>query len=224
VAFNETLGWVALEIRVRSPDAMPEQLKGLPFTHTGGPGNSSTAGGAPAYRAAQFKGPSGEPLYFTQHTQLDTLLEHGPNNVGPLFIQTLAARPYLETRDFYQETLAMMSRMEVDVGRRNLVSKFDLPPDRTYKMAAVRAPEYCSIQIDEYPDVIEARPAVDGCLPPGSAMCTFATRDLDRVAGALRQTGLPFTRLDSHSIAPAGGKRALACRGYSGEFIEFVES
>jgi hypothetical protein len=220
---HETLGWVALEIRVRSPDAMLSQLKGLPFVHTGGPGDSSTQGGAPSYRAAQFKGPSGEPLYFTQHTQLDNLLKLGPNNVGPLFIQTLAARPYRETRDFYLKTLAMKSRMEIDVPRRNLAERFGLP-DRSYKMAAVRAPEYCSIQIDEYPEAVDPRPSADGCLVPGACMCTFATRDLDRVAGALRQSGLPFTEIDSHSMLPSTGGRALVCRGYSGEIVEFIQS
>ena len=224
VDFHETLGWVALEIRVRSPDVMLEQLKGLPFVHTGGPGDSSTQGGAPSYRAAQFKGPSGEPLYFTQHAQLDRLVKLGRNNVGPLFIQTLAARPYRETRDFYLEALAMKSRMEIDVPRANLAGKFGLAPERTYKMAAVRAPEYCSIQIDEYPEEVAPRPAADGCLVPGACMCTFATRDLERVAGALRRSGLPFTELDSHSMPPSTGGRALACRGYSGEIVEFVES
>lgn len=221
---HATLGWVALEIRVRSPDVMAAQLKGLPFVHTGGPGDSSTEDGAPSYRAAQFKGPSGEPLYFTQHAQLDSLLEIGPNNVGPLFIQTLAARPYEETRDFYLKTLAMKSRMEVDIPRMNLVERFNLPEDRLYKMAAVRAPEYCSIQIDEYPEAVDPRPSAQGCLVPGACMCTFATRNLDSVAGALRQSGLPFTEVDSHSMLPSTGKRALACRGYSGEIVEFIQS
>lgn len=224
VDFHETLGWVALEIRVRSPDVMIEQLKGLPFVHTGGPGDSSTQGGAPSYRAAQFKGPSGEPLYFTQHAQLDGLVKLGPNNVGPLFIQTLAAQPYRETRDFYLETLAMKSRMEIDVPRANLARKFGLAADTSYKMAAVRAPEYCSIQIDEYPEEVAPRPSADGCLVPGACMCTFATRNLDRVASALRRSGLPFTELDSHSMLPSAGGRALACRGYSGEVVEFVQS
>lgn len=219
----ESLGWVALEIRVRSPDEVLGQLEGLPFVNTGGPGDSSTAGGAPAYRAAQFKGPSGEPLYMTQHTQLDGLLELRGNNVGPLFIQTLAARPYRETRDFYQETLALKSRMEIDVPRRNLVEKFGLPESRRYKMAAVRAPEYCSIQIDEYPEAVPARPTAEGCLPPHASMCTFATRDLGRVAGALREAGVSFNEIGSHALLPSTGGRALVARGHSGEIVEFVE-
>jgi len=219
----QTLGWIALEIRVRTPDTMVEQLRGLPFKHTGGPGDSSTAGGAPAYRAAQFKGPSGEPLYFTQHTQLDGLVPPGPNNVGPLFIQTLAAHPYAKTRDFYQVMLGLKSRMEIDVPRRALEATFDLPPDSRYKMAAVRAPEFCSIQVDEYPDAVPARPAADGCLPPGTAMCTFATRDVGAVAAALKGAGLPFQEIPTHALLPSGGGRALACRGYSGEIVEFVD-
>jgi hypothetical protein len=220
--FHQSLGWVALEIRVRSPDDVLSQLKGLPFEHMGGPGDSSTVGGTPSYRAAQFKGPAGEPLYFTQHTQLDTLVQLGTNNVGPLFIQTLAARPYTETRDFYQKTLGMDSRMEVDVSRDKLTKELELPR-RDYKMAALRAPEYCSIQIDEYPEAAGPRPHVEGCLVPGAAICSFTTNNLDPVADALRQAGLTFSTMESYPIPPAHGGRAILCKGYSGEIIEFLE-
>lgn len=223
VAYHETRGWVALEIHVRSPDAVLGQLEGLPFKHTGGPGDAKAPDGAPLYRAVQFKGPSGEPLYLTQHMQLDQLISVGRNNVGPLFIQTLVASPYPKTRDFYLHTLAMKARLEVDVPRRNVAEAFGLPRDRRYKMAAVRAPEYCSIQIDEYPDATPERPAAPGCFAPGAAMCTFTTRDLDAVAGALKGTDLQFTGIGSTSVPPFLGSRAIFCRGYSGERVEFVE-
>ncbi len=224
VDYHQTLGWIALEIRVTSPDSLVEELKGLPFVHTGGPGTFSSSDGTPVYRAAQFEGPSGEPLYMTQHMQLDELLPNGPNNVGPLFIQTLAARPYPQTRDFYLNMLAMKSRMEIDVPRKKLAEQFNLPSDKRYKMAAFRTPDFCSIQIDEYPDVIKQRPAADGCLVPGACMSSFFTRDLGPIAATLRQAKLPFTETDSYAMLPSSGGRAIICRGYAGELVEFIET
>jgi hypothetical protein len=154
---------------------------------------------------------------------LDEFISAGRNNVGPLFIQTLVAHPYQQTRDFYLRTLAMKSRLEVDVPRANVAEAFGLPPDRKYKMAAVRAPENCSIQIDEYPEVTPERPAAPGCFTPGASMCTFTTKDLDTVAGALKGAGVQFAEIDSNSIPPFKGSRAIFCRGHSGERVEFVE-
>ena len=223
VAYHETLGWAALEIQVRSPDALVSQLEGLPFIHTGGPGDFILRDGTLLFRAVQFTGPSGEPLYLTQHMQLDQLAPVGRNNVGPLFIQTLVAHPYQQTRDFYLHTLALKSRLEVDVPRANVAEAFGLPRDSLYKMAAVRAPEFCSIQIDEYPDITPERPAAPGCFTPGATMCTFTTRDLDAVAGALQGAGVQITEIGSNSIPPFTGSRAIFCRGYSGERVEIVE-
>jgi len=223
VSYHETLGWVALEIHVRSPDELVAQLEGLPFTHTGGPGTFKGRDGKPVYRAAQFTGPSGEPLYMTQHMQLDQLISAGRNNVGPLFIQTLAANPYLPTRDFYLQTLGMRMRMEIDTPRTSLVESLGLPEDRLYKMAAVRAPEYCSIQIDEYPESTPVRPAAPGCFSPGVSMCTLTTRDLDAVAVALKGVGIQVAEIESNSIPPYEGSRAIFCKGFGGERVEIVE-
>jgi len=222
-AYHETLGWVALEVNVRSPDELLTRLEGLPFKHYGGPGDFKGRDGAVIFRAVQYTGPSGEPYYFTRHMALDHLLAAEQNNVGPLFIQTLVAHPYTETRDFYQSILRMKSRMEIDVPRKNVAEAFGLSSEQRYKMAAVRAPDYCSIQIDEYPDVTPQRPAAPGCFPPGAAMCTFTTRDLGAVAGALQEAGLQYSSIEATSVPPFAGSRAVCCRGYSGEYVEFVE-
>ena len=221
--YHATLGWVALEIQVRSPDEVAAKLEGLPFVHTGGPGDFKGRDGKPVYRAAQFTGPSGEPLYMTQHMQLDQLISLGRNNVGPLFIQTLAASPYQPTRDFYLQTLGMKMRMEIDTPRTNLVESLGLPKDRLYKMAAVRAPEYCSIQIDEYPETTPQRPAASGCFASGVSMCTLITHDLDAVEAALMQANVRIAKFEANSIPPFMGSRGIFCLGYAGERVEFVE-
>ena len=223
VSYHDTLGWVALEIHVRSPEAVVTRLKGLPFVHTGGPGQANDRNGNPIYRAAQFTGPSGEPLYMTQHMQLDKLISPGRNVVGPLFIQTLAASPYQETRDFYAQTLGMTMRMEIDTPRANLVEKLGLPKSKLYKMAAVRAPEYCSIQIDEYPQSTPQRSAAPGCFAAGVSMCTLTTHDLDAVKMAFRKADVKFAEVESNSCPPFNGSRAIFCLGRAGERVEVVE-
>jgi hypothetical protein len=223
VSYHDTLGWIALEIHVRSPEAVVEQLKGLPFTHTGGPGTANERNGNPIYRAAQFKGPSGEPLYMTQHMQLDQLISTGRNNVGPLFIQTLSAVPYQATREFYLQTLRMKMRLEIDTPRTNLIESLGLPKGTLYKMAAVRAPDHCSIQIDEYPRTTPQRPATPGCFAAGVNMCTLTTRNLDAVRSAFKGADVKFAEMESNSCPPFNGSRAIFCLGRAGERLEVVE-
>lgn len=222
--YLSTLGWGALEIQVRSPKDVVTQLKGLPFIHTGGPGESKGSDGKPVYRAAQFTGPSGEPLFMTQHMQLDELrVSTGRNNVGPLFIQTLAAYPYAEARDFYLKTLRMKMRMEIDTRRTNVAESLGLPKDSLYKLAAVRMPENCSIEIDEYPASTLRRPAASGCFTSGVSMCTLITRNLDAVKSAFEQANVKFAEIKSNSCPPFKGSRAIFCLGQAGECLEVVE-
>jgi|GEM_PF-1033564 len=223
VDYHSTLGWVALEIQVRTPDTLVDELKGLPFVHTGGPASFIGRDGKPVYRAAQFTGPSGEPLYMTQHMQLDQLMPVGGNNVGPLFIQTLAATPYEATRDLYLETLGMTMRMEIDIPRKALVESMGLSKDQLYKMSAVRAPEYCSIQVDEYPANTPRRPAAPGCFSAGVSMSTLITHNLDAVKAAFTAANVDFTEIESNSTAPFMGSRAIFCLGHAGERVEIVE-
>jgi hypothetical protein len=220
---HTTLGWGVLEIRVRAVDDVAEQLAGLPFVHTGGPNDLKFGSGPATLRAAQFQGPSGEPLYFTEDLQIDRSTLIGRNNVGGIFLQTLVAAPYLQTRDFYLKTLAMQLRAQVEFPRANVADASGVEKNRLYKMASLRAPQYCAIQIDEYPVETMKRPSAPGSFPPGVCMCTLMARDLDLVASALRGVNLPFTQTESNSIPPWVGGRALVCRGYSGEIVEFVE-
>ena len=220
---HTTLGWATLEIRVRAVDDMVGQLAGLPFTRTGGPRDLKWGSAPATLRAAQFRGPSGEPLIFTQDLQIDRSSLIGSKNVGGIFLQTLIAGPYIKTRDFYLKTLAMQLSLEVGVPRVNAADALGVDNSGLYKMAAVRAPQYCSIQIDEFPDMTPKRPSVPGYFPSGLCMCTFSVQDLDLVAVTLRQAGVSFAQMDSNSIPPFVGGRTIACRGHSGEFVEFIE-
>lgn len=224
VPSHTTLGWTALEVRVRNVDAMVEQLAKTTIKHTGGPADLKFGSGPPTLRAAQFEGPAGEAIYFTQDLQFDRAKIIGRNNVGGILLQTLVAVPYVPTRDLYLKTLAMQLRVEASFPRANVAETFGVDKSIFYKMASVRAPQYCAIQVDEYPDITPARPAAPGCLPPAACMSTLAVRDLNLVASALEVAGVPFTRTETAAMLPGFGGRALACRGYSGEFIEFVES
>lgn len=223
ISYHDTLGWTALEIHVRSADAVVDQLKGLNFVHTGGPGTAKDNEGNAFYRAAQFKGPSGEPLYMTQHMQLDTLITVGRNNVGPLFIQTLSVTSYPETLDLYMNVLKMKMRIEVPVPRTELAKKFGEPGDKRYRMAAVRAPEFSALQIDEYPKAVPARPTAPGCFAPGVNLCTLTTREIEPVKEALRKANVRFAEIESNSCPPFPYGRAVCFVGRGGERVEIVE-
>jgi hypothetical protein len=131
-----------------------------------------------------------------------------------LFIQTLNAYPYQATRDFYVETLGMKMRLEVNTRASEGKSK---------KMLAVRAPEYCSIQVDEYPQGTPQRPATPGCFAAGVSMCTFTTRDLGPVKTALTKASIRFAETASNACPPFKGSRAVCFVGRAGERIEIVE-
>lgn len=219
-SYHDTLGWVALEIQVRRPEDVVAELKGrkLPFTHTGGPGQANAPDGSPLYRAAQFKGPSGEPLYMTQHMQLDQLTSVGRNTVGPLFIQTVNAYPYEPARDFYLKTLGMRMRLESET-RRKLEDS-----GRGARMAAVRMPEFCSIQIDECSNAMPRRPASPGCFAAGVGMSTLTTRNIDAVKAALARADVQYREVESNSCPPFPDSRALFLQGYGGERLEIVQA
>ena len=224
IPLHTTLGWVALEIRARDVDALVRDVQGGPFTHVGGPRDLKFGDLPATLRAAQFRGTMGEPLIFTEDLKYDRSELLGDGNAGPLFIQTLAARPYTATRDFYLEMLKMKLSLEVDYRMRNVSWALGLSEDKTRKMSAVRSTDYCSIEVDEYPDEATERPTASGSLPPGVCMCTLATQGIDAVASALRRADIPFKTLDANPIPPYEGGRAIICRGRSGERVEFVET
>lgn len=219
-----TLGWTALEIRVKNVDEVVKQLENSPFYSPTGPHDLKFSAAPPTLRAVTFIGPTGELLYLTEDLKYDRSVQIGAENVGPLFIQTLAANPYEATRDFYQRTLAMRMSVEVDVSIENVTAALGVANDRKYKLSAVRAPAHCSIEIDEYPKVAIARPRAPGILPPGACMCSFVTEDIEKIARALDDADISFRRLESNPMPPYANGRSIFCRGASGELVEFVES
>ena len=223
VSYHDTQGWLALEIQVVTPEAVISRLKGLPFVHTGGPGLAMDPAGKPLYRAVQFTGPSGEPLNMTQHMLLNTLAPLKSNVVGPLFYQTLATAQYPATKEFYLQTLGLKMRLEMDSRRTSIVEKLGLPKDQRFKLAAVRMPEFCSIELDEYPQGTPQRPASPGCFAAGVAMCTMTTQNLDAVKAALTKARIKFAETASNACPPFQGSRAIFCLGRAGERIEVIE-
>ncbi|MEO7050046.1 MAG: hypothetical protein ABI128_00120 [Rhodanobacter sp.] len=223
-SYGSTLGWGMLEIQVRSTEELVAGLKGSQyFVHVGGPSTANGRDGKPIYRAAQFTGPSGELLAMTQHLQLDQLSSVGSHNVGPLFMQILGAYPYQTTRDFYMDTLGMEKIMESDIARTNLVEELGVPKGRTYKTIYGRTPEYCTLQVDEYPDATPQRSATPGCFAAGVSICTLTARNLDAVKAALRKADVQFAEIESNSIPPFIGSRGIFCLGKTGERVEIVE-
>jgi hypothetical protein len=219
-----TLGWRALEIRVLDVDAMPAQVAGTAIEHTGGPADLKFGPEPAAFRAAQFLGPSGEPLIFTEDLVFDRTPIIGGDNVGGIFLQTLVASPYVPTRDLYLKSLAMQLSLEVRMPRTGVEEALGISDKAMYRMSSIRAPWYSTLQVDEYPATVGPRPRSPGCFPTGVCMSSLAVPDLDRVEDVLQQAGVPCNRLNSNAIPPLFEGRSLACAGFSGEHVEFIET
>ncbi|HXN21743.1 MAG TPA: VOC family protein [Candidatus Dormibacteraeota bacterium] len=224
-----TRGWTALEIRTRNVDELARHLEGSSFRRIGGPADLKFTTQSHVLRAVQALGPSGEALYCTQ-SLVDPEGAYpggqlGPNNVGTLFIMVLACWPYLETRDFYVQTLGMKLGVEHPRPLRFANQFIGWPDDRNGILATARSGPTSLIELDGYPEAVPSRPIPGGNLPAGASMCTLEVPNLGAVAAALKTAEIPFSQMESRlSQPPYRGSAALACSGRSGEIVEFVQS
>jgi hypothetical protein len=92
-----------------------------------------------------------------------------------------------------------------------------LAPDE-HRIALALAPLSSNfvLELDEYPSETIPRPCREGDLPPGIAMVSFVTRDLD-IPLPWRSAPRPLPG------APYSGRRAGVIRGPAGEWIELIE-
>ncbi|MEP7311559.1 MAG: hypothetical protein ABI859_03165 [Pseudomonadota bacterium] len=91
------------------------------------------------------------------------------------------------------------------------------------RMSAVRATEYCSVRIDEFPTDTPRRPAAPGCFAAGVNICTLTRSNLDAVKAALTQAQRPFTEVASNTCPPFQGARGVYLLGLGGERSEIMQ-
>jgi catechol 2,3-dioxygenase-like lactoylglutathione lyase family enzyme len=210
------LGWNATEILVEDPTLLEPRLAGTPFRVIGPPAPLEIN---PAVVAMQALGPADELLYFTRMPAGKSKFGLGSATsfVDRVFIVVLGVHDIRRTLDFYSVTFGLPvtepapSRVEV------LAEAWGLPREQPFLLGVARLPERFLIEVDEYPAGAAAKPVVEGELPAGMAMVSFAVTSLEPflpmlVAPPAALHGLPYA-----------GRRAGVMRGPSGEHIELVE-
>ncbi len=201
------LGWMALEIAVADTDALAARLSGTPFRVVGGPGALELS---PLIRATQVVGPAGEVLYLTQvdGDAPPFQLPRARSPVDRLFIPVLSVAQRERALAFY-ERIAGVKGVCVDTRISALNMAWGYRKERRHPVAVVQLAGESLVEIDQLPEP-EPFHRVEGRLPPGIAMVSFA------LAGAEADSGLRF------SAPLSGGRRAAVLRGADGEWVEIV--
>jgi len=212
----KTWGWNSNEILVQDTYAVRERLEGSPFRIVGEPKGLSMN---PEVIAMQAIGPAEELIYLTRIPEGKSLFNLGgaQSFVDRTFIVVLGGPDMDAMRRFYAEKLGMPTTDPAPSTITVLAKAWGLPTDHQFPLGIVRFEQDFLIELDEYPPGASARPQREGELPPGMAMVSFGTKDLDTLDVEFVS---PPKRIDA---APYSGARVALIRGAAGELIELVE-
>ncbi|MGI9343512.1 MAG: VOC family protein [Gammaproteobacteria bacterium] len=211
-------GWCAAEFLVEDPDQLASRLADSPFTRLAGPADLFARPKAP--RAMQMLGPSGEIVYFTRILPGGSQygMKGAKSEVDRTFIVPVGGPSMTEMQRFYGELLGLRTMEPMAFINPIMAHACGVPPGTVFPTAIVPLPgRRFLIELDELPPDAVPRPRPDGCLPPGMAMVSFLTDDLDAVPVAFRSAP---ARLD---LPPYDGARTAIVEGPSGEWCELIE-
>lgn len=212
-----TTGWNSFEIIVDDVYALNEKLKDGPFEIIG---NARPLGTGGTIHAMQVIGPADDVLYLTcELGDRETSNLPIPGSfVDRTFIVVLAGSDADEVREFYVGNLSMKRDRDFDLPIGIISRAQGLPEDHSFPLRMVMASERGNmIEIDGYPESAGQRPRAEGQLPPGNALVTFSTTDID----AARIDFIHSPVIDD-SLA-YGGRRSASFVGPAGEITELIE-
>jgi hypothetical protein len=210
------LGWAALEISVKSADAMYERLQArgtpiiaaprpLPFTDNLYP--------------MQARGPGGEALYLNEvRGPLPGMdLPIAKCWVDQLFIVVKGCRSMSESLSCYHAWLQTTTGGEWEMPYQVINLGFDLAADTKHKLATVADGANVLFEMDQYPAQATPAPVAAGGLVPGISVIGVSVKKLPRnVSWLLAQA----KRLH----APYFGATVGVLRGPDGELLELIEN
>jgi hypothetical protein len=210
-------GWNATELHVQDVNTLAERLRGSDYRILGGPRDLLENGTAVAL---QVQGPSGEILYLTEINGKRMQASYGKAlaPVGRCFIVVLGSSKHAASMAFYGELAGRKTRPRC-FPIRVLAAAHGMDTETsTFRIGSAVLEQPYRIEIDEYPDSAIARPAQRDGLPPGMAMVTFESDDIDE---------LPSDAvLDVRTLAgpPYDRRRCALLRGPDGELLEIIEA
>ncbi|MEY3465076.1 MAG: VOC family protein [Steroidobacteraceae bacterium] len=213
-----THGWNSNEILVEDPVALAAKFgTDAPFKVIGVPRPLTMS---PSVIAMQALGPAGELNYFTRIPPEGTgfLKASAKSFVDRTFIVVLGGPSMDAMIAFYRDRLGLVVTPPAPAKVNVLQQAWGVGAEATVPLAIAKVSDRFLIELDGYDAHTTPRPQREGDLPPGLAMVSFETDDLD--ARALDWLVAPRRRDD----APYSGRRAGLLRGAAGELVELVET
>lgn len=210
-------GWNAMEVLVRDPYSLADELQGSPFRLLIPPRPLPFDA---AIHAMQVEGPAGELLYLTALPADRTILDlhAAQSRVDRPFIAILGCADVAAVLAFYSEALGTPTVSAAPTIVKVINDSFGLPDQYRVPLGIVKMPRDCLIEVDQLPAAAGPRPFATGELPTGFAVVSFECADL---------AALPVPWLQPPRAlpeAPYRGRRAGLARGAAGELIELIES
>lgn len=213
----KTFGWNAMEILVKNIDELFIKFK---------QSDNFRVVGEPVYisddksiRAMQVLGPSNELIYLTsieKPEKTDLVIKQAEIDIDRIFIIILGVSDINAMRKFYLKKLKINTSEPTAYRIRTLAKEYSLPIDTKFPLSIAQLSDASLIEFDEYPNESSARQVVSGELPPGIAMVSFYTDEIDE--------NLPYlSALTNHHKAPYNKRKSGVIKGVSGELIELIE-
>jgi catechol 2,3-dioxygenase-like lactoylglutathione lyase family enzyme len=175
-----TYGWAALEICVADVLAVADRLAGSPFEIIGPPRELD---GMPEIFPMQVRGPDDEIVYLTQirSQPAGVRLAAAQSPIDRLFIAVLACSDLEATARWFRERLTLAVHPTVQIRYTMLSKAFGMPADSRHAIATGGHGVDTFLELDQYPDAGAPRPCAHGDLPPGIAMVTLRSPDLQAI-------------------------------------------
>jgi len=211
-------GWCASEFLVRDPDALARRLADSPFRRLAGPADLFPRPKAP--RAMQMIGPSGEIVYFTRILPGGSQygLKGAKSDVDRAFIVPVGGPSMAAMREFYGAVLGLRTMDPMAFINPIMAHICGVPPRTVFPTAIAPIPgRRFLVELDELPDGATPRPRRTGHLPPGMAMVSFLTEDLDAIAPEFRAAPVVLEH------PPYSGRRTAVITGPAGEWLELID-
>jgi hypothetical protein len=210
-------GWNAMEVLVRDPYSLAEELEGSPFRLLIPPRPLPFDA---AIHAMQVEGPAGELLYLTALPADRTILDlrAARSRVDRPFIAILGCADIDAVLAFYAQALGTPTIGAAPTIVKVVNDSFALPDQHRIPLGIVKMSRESLIEVDQLPAAAGPRPCAAGELPTGFAIVSFECADLAALPVAWLQAPRALPQ------APYLGRRAGLARGAAGELIELLET
>lgn len=209
-------GWNCIEICVEDVLAANARMEDSPFEIIGPPREID---GLPAIYPMQVVGPDGEVVYLTQiRDDLPAFdLPRAASPIDKLFILVMGCSDLDASLDWMEKHVGVQKGRDMEIIYTMLAGAYGTPMDEMHRIATMVDGRDVFLEMDQYPPAATPRASHEGMLPPGCAIGTFWTPDLDALPG-------PWISPPAKRSGPVyKDRRAATIKDLDGALIEIVE-